>query len=81
MDTTIRNLNETTYRAIKARAVMEGRTVGELVSEAMRLYLFRPLAEEKTLSMRDWKPCDFGPGTENLSRQIDEILYDNPHGE
>ena len=41
MDTTIRNLDPTAYRALRARAVLEGRTIGELISEAIRAYLAR----------------------------------------
>jgi len=36
MDTTIRNLDEKVYRAIRSRAVLEGRTVGDLLNEVMR---------------------------------------------
>lgn len=39
MDTTIRNLDETTYRELKARAARVGRTIGELVNDAIRAYL------------------------------------------
>ena len=42
MDTTIRNLDEQTYRALKARAALAGKTVGEVLDEAIRLYLARP---------------------------------------
>ena len=41
VDTTIRNLDEHAYRAIRVRAVEQGRTVGELISEAIRDYLGR----------------------------------------
>lgn len=81
MDTTIRNLDENAYRALKARAALEGRSIGQVVSDALNLYLLRPAPEEKTVSILDWKPVDFGPGTERLSEQIDEILYGDPHGE
>lgn len=80
MDTTIRNIDDAAYRALKARAALEGRPIGELVSDAIRSYLLRPEPEEKTLSILDWKPLDFGPGTENLSKQIDEVLYAIPEG-
>lgn len=39
MDTTIRNLDAEAYRRIKARAALEGRTLGEAVSEAIRRYV------------------------------------------
>jgi plasmid stability protein len=73
MDTTIRNLDEQAYKALRARAVLEGRTVGELVNEAIRGYLARPTPGKR--SFREAKPFDFPPGNENLSSEIDEILY------
>ena len=46
MDTTIRNLDEQAYRALRARAVLQGRNVGDLLNEAMRAYLARfPLTQ------------------------------------
>lgn len=39
MDTTIRNLDPEAYRRFKARAALEGRTLGEAVSEAMQRYV------------------------------------------
>ena len=39
MDITIRNLDEEAYRRIKARAALEGVTLGEAVSEAIRQVL------------------------------------------
>jgi plasmid stability protein len=41
MDTTVRNLDEQAYRELRARAVLEGRTVGDLITEAIRSYLVR----------------------------------------
>lgn len=81
MDTTIRNLDDNAYRALKARAALEQRPIGELVSDAIRQYLVRPVPADKTGSLADIQPWDFGTGTEHLSEQIDEILYDDPHGE
>ena len=43
MDTTIRNLDDSAYRALKARAALEQRSIGELVSDAIRQYLVRPI--------------------------------------
>ncbi len=80
MDTTIRNLDETAYRALKARAALESRPIGELVSDAIRSYLQRPAPDEKTGSLLDWKPVAYGTETTYLSQQIDEMLYDDPHG-
>lgn len=80
MDTTIRNIDDNAYRALKARAAIENRSIGDLVSDAINGYLLRALPEEKTVSILDWKPLDYGPGTDNLSERVDEIVYDDPHG-
>lgn len=76
MDVTVRNVDEDAYRRLKARAALEDRTVGEVLSEAIRSYVRGDLAPfEKTGSLLDIEPVDFGPGTEQLSERIDEILY------
>lgn len=76
MDTTIRNLDENAYRALRARAVMEGRTVGALITEAIRSYLGRPPGR-RTSSLRLLRPEAYPPGNERLSMEIDEIVYGN----
>jgi len=75
MDKTIRNLDSRAYRAIKARAVAEGRTVGEVVSEAIAVYLARPSPGGAQGSLADLVPRDLGPGTETLSADVDAIAY------
>jgi plasmid stability protein len=75
MDTTIRNLDEHAYRAIRARAVIEGRPVGELITEAIRSYIARNTARRPNVSLRDLKPAPFMDGNENLSAEIDAVVY------
>lgn len=75
MDTTIRNLDEHTYRAIRARAVLEGRTVGDLISEALRAYLRRTTIRPRTASLRELKPEPFPRGNERLSVEMDAVIY------
>ncbi len=75
MDKTIRNLDESAYRALKARAANEGRSVGEAVNEAIRLYLSRPATAAGSASLADLTPEDLGPGTETLSGDVDSIVY------
>jgi plasmid stability protein len=75
MDTTIRNLDEQTYRALKARAALAGRTVGEVLNEAIRLYLARPELPAGRGSLQDLTPEDYPEGNERLSEQIDMIVY------
>jgi plasmid stability protein len=41
LERTIRNLDESAYRELKARAALSGKTVGEPVTEAIRCYLAR----------------------------------------
>jgi hypothetical protein len=74
MDTTVRNLDEDAYRALRARAVMEGRTVGVLITEAIRGYLARP-ASRHTSSLRLLRPEAYPAGNEQLSLEVDEIVY------
>jgi hypothetical protein len=75
MDTTIRNLDPDAYRALRARAVLEGKTVGTLISEAIRVYLTRVPMRKGSSSLRVLKPEPFPQGNELLSMQIDEIVY------
>jgi plasmid stability protein len=75
MDTTIRNLDQTVYRELKARAALAGKTIGQLVNEAIRLYLARPEALPKRGSLGDLAPEPYPKGCERLSEEIDAIVY------
>ena len=75
MDTTIRNLDPHAYRALRARAVLEGRTVGELISEAIRGYLARGTAKRGRGTLRTLRPEAYPEGNEHLSLEIDAIVY------
>ena len=75
MDTTVRNLDEQAYRALRARAVLEGRTVGELISEAIRSYLGRGAVTQRTASLRALRPEPYPEGNEGLSSEIDAVVY------
>jgi hypothetical protein len=75
MDTTVRNLDEQAYRALRARAVLEGRTVGELISEAIRSYLGRGVVKRGTATLRALRPEPYPEGNERLSSEIDGIVY------
>ncbi len=74
MDTTIRKLDEAAYRALKARAALSGKTVGETINEAIRSYLARPIPGQ-TRSLRDLVPEAYPDGCETLSEMIDSIVY------
>lgn len=75
MDTTIRNLDAGLYRRLKARAALEGRTVGAVVNEAVAVYLARPEPESGAYSWDDLVPLDLPPGNERLSEEIDAVVY------
>ena len=75
MDTTIRNLDEKAYRALKARAALSGMTIGETVNEAIRVYLARPDHTQRTGSLADLHPRDYPKGNQRLSEEVDAIVY------
>lgn len=75
MDVTVRNVDDEAYRRLKAQAALEDRTVGEVLTEAIEAYLEEGSAEG-TGSLADLQPADWGPGTERLSEEHDEALYD-----
>ena len=74
MDTTIRNINETVYRQLKAKAALEGLSVGEAITEAIKAWLgYRK--KEKKASILDIKPVMSKRKNRMLSVEVDEILY------
>ena len=73
MDALIQDLDADAYEALGARAVLEGRTVSDLLNDAIRAYVARPLPGTRSLCAL--MPERFAPGNENLSSEIDEILY------
>ena len=75
MDSTIRNLDEKAYRELKARAVLEGKTVGEAVNEAIRAYVARPRSSGGAGSLLSIAPEPFPRGNEKLSEEVDAIVY------
>lgn len=75
MDTTIRNLDGRLYRALRARAAHEGRTVGGLINDAMRAYLAPTRKTGATPRLFDLPSEIYPDGNERLSEEIDAILY------
>ena len=76
MNITIRNIDETVYRELKARAALAGKTIGELLNEAIRAYLVRPEMSPRRATLRDLTPEDYPDGCERLSEEIDAIVKD-----
>ncbi|MFQ5740849.1 MAG: ribbon-helix-helix protein, CopG family [Acidobacteriota bacterium] len=75
MDTTIRNLDEEAYRSLKARAALAGKTIGELINEAIRSYLAQSELLSKRGSLRSLTPEAYPEGNERLSEKIDSLVY------
>ncbi len=75
MDTTIRNLDETLYRRAKAVAAMQGKTIGQVVNEALESYVSGRLRYAKDRSLAELRPEPFPLGNERLSEEIDSIVY------
>jgi hypothetical protein len=69
------DLDEGAYRALKARAALEGKTIGEMVNEAIRTYLHRPDPYRRSGSLRDLVPRLYPEGNETLSEETDAIVY------
>jgi plasmid stability protein len=75
MDTTVRNLDEQAYRELKARAALEGRPIGETLSEAIRVYLRTAPVLPRDGSLAELRPEPYAAGTERLSEEIDAVVY------
>ena len=78
MDSTIRNLDEKAYRALRARAALLGKTMGEAVNEAIRAYLGRPDSRARHGSLRDLDPEAYPARNDRLSEEIDDVVYRIP---
>lgn len=76
MDTTIRNIDESIYRRLKAKAALGGLSIGDAVNEAFSAWVKTEKANAgKDVSFFDMKPEPFGKKNRNLSMEIDEVLY------
>jgi plasmid stability protein len=73
MDTLIRNIDAPTYRAARARASLEGRSVGDLITEALRDYLARNAVEENPAELLDQPVAP--PDEERPGTPVDEIVF------
>ena len=75
MDTTIRNIDEGAYRALKAWAAHHDMSIGEALSEMIRAHVSRPDPWRKSGTLLDLPQLDFGKGSEHTSDEIDAIVY------
>jgi hypothetical protein len=76
MHTTIRNLSTPLYKEMKALAALDGRTIGDVINEAMLFYVQQhsPM-QKKTGSLKDLQPKAYGKGNKRLSVELDSLLY------
>lgn len=72
---TIRDLDEETYRKAKGKASEEKKRIGQVVSEALALWLDHKKRPKKGKAILDWieKPRNWGMKT-NAS-DIDRFIY------
>ena len=75
MDTTVRNIDEEAYRALKAWAALQGKSIGEALSALIWAHVGRPQPWPRKRSILDLAALDFGKGTTRLSEEIDESVY------
>ena len=59
----------------KAKASVEGRTIGDAVNEAIHAYVDWRGRSEKSGSLRVLRPQEFPLGNEWLSEEIDTVVY------
>jgi hypothetical protein len=80
MDRMIRNIDKSAYRLLKTQAASEGRTIGEVLSDAIRLYIGRPIQfkGKRNRALADLPVWDFGPGSEHWSDEVNEKGRDSP---
>jgi plasmid stability protein len=78
MDTLIRNIDASTYRAARARAALEGRAVGEVVTTALREYLAQTTVTEEATNLLD-KPVENQSAAaadgNHAGTRVDEVVF------
>ena len=74
MVVTLRNIDAGLFRAFKAKAASQGRTIGDMLNDVLREVLIERDTRAQ-ISLGDLKPIRFAAGNERLSDEIDEVLY------
>ncbi|MEK6981715.1 MAG: hypothetical protein AABX38_02185 [Candidatus Micrarchaeota archaeon] len=72
---TLRNFDDRLYKELKKEAVLDEITIVEALKQAVEFWLTNHKHQKKKKSILDYKPMDFGPGSEKSSIEIDEVLY------
>ena len=74
MQLSIKNVDDKVFRAFKAESVREGINVGHALNLAMKVWLDKN-RKTKYTTILNFKPKQWGKGTERTSEEIDAILY------
>ncbi len=74
MQVSIKNVEEEVFREFKAESVREGFKVGKALTLAMKMWL-ENIGRKPKMSLLNFKPRDWGKGTERTSEEIDNIIY------
>lgn len=73
MTISVRNVNDAIFEKFKREAKLRNMNLGEAITEAMSYWMKKDA--KKRLKLHELPTFDFGPGSENLSENVDEILY------
>jgi hypothetical protein len=71
LSTSIRGIDEDTFKEFKLEAQKRDKTVGEAVNEAMLAWL----DSKDKISLDEMDAWDWGEGTEELSEEYEDELY------
>ncbi len=74
MNLSIRDVDEKVVKRFKVQATDKGLKMGDALTMAMQEWIDTNKVKNK-VSILDYKPTDWGPGTENASQEIDKTLY------
>ncbi len=74
MQVSVKNVEEEVFREFKAESVREGFKVGKAITLAMKMWL-ENRNKKPRMSLLNFKPRDWGKGTERTSEEIDSIIY------
>jgi hypothetical protein len=69
---TVRDVDQEVFREFKADATKQGLTLGKALTLAMKTFHMKT---SKTKKFSSLKPIYWGEGTEQVSENVDEILY------
>lgn len=76
MQLSVKNVDERIFKEFKAEAVKEGIIVGKFLNIAMHSLVKEKKKERRPKSLLEFKPKNWGKGTERTSEEIDKVLYE-----